>query len=164
MPDDTILRQKLTAAMDEETMQHAQTVSKEFAKLIVYYKCAMLEPLLYRKKTLKTEPVTRETGIDQRRYKSGCAGKGLHLNPSLNTGPHKKKTRIGYAGRARVTYQRHIHACKYLLAYSRRCLVLIELVMALHMCGDLILLEQHRTGSGILSQNQVNLLQHPQRP
>ena len=43
MPEDAILRQKLTAAMDEETMQHAQTVSKEFAKLIVYYKCAMLE-------------------------------------------------------------------------------------------------------------------------
>ena len=43
MPDDAILRQKLTAAMDEETMQRAQTVSKEFAKLIVYYKCAMLE-------------------------------------------------------------------------------------------------------------------------
>ena len=43
MSDDTILRQKLTAAMDEETMQRAQTVSKEFAKLIVYYKCAMLE-------------------------------------------------------------------------------------------------------------------------
>ena len=43
MPDDEILRQKLTAAMDEETMHRAQTVSKEFAKLIVYYKCAMLE-------------------------------------------------------------------------------------------------------------------------
>ena len=43
MPDDEILRQKLAAAMDEETMHRAQTVSKEFAKLIVYYKCAMLE-------------------------------------------------------------------------------------------------------------------------
>ena len=43
MSDNTILRQKMMAAMDEETMQQAQTVSKEFAKLIVYYKCAMLE-------------------------------------------------------------------------------------------------------------------------
>ena len=43
MPDNAILRQKMMAAMDEETMQQAQTVSKEFAKLIVYYKCAMLE-------------------------------------------------------------------------------------------------------------------------
>ena len=43
MPDDERLRQKMMAAVDEETMQRAQTVSKEFAKLIVYYKCAMLE-------------------------------------------------------------------------------------------------------------------------
>lgn len=43
MPDNAILRQKMMAAMDEETMQQAQTVSKEFAKLMVYYKCAMLE-------------------------------------------------------------------------------------------------------------------------
>ena len=43
MPDNAIIRQKMMAAMDEETMQRAQTVSKEFAKLIVYYKCAMLE-------------------------------------------------------------------------------------------------------------------------
>lgn len=43
MPDNAILRQKMMAAMDEETMQQAQAVSKEFAKLMVYYKCAMLE-------------------------------------------------------------------------------------------------------------------------
>ena len=43
MPDDERLRQKMLAAVDEETMLRAQTVSKEFAKLIVYYKCAMLE-------------------------------------------------------------------------------------------------------------------------
>ena len=43
MPDDERLRQTMMAAVDEETMQRAQTVSKEFAKLIVYYKCAMLE-------------------------------------------------------------------------------------------------------------------------
>ena len=43
MPDNAILRQKMMAAMDEETMQQAQAVSKEFTKLMVYYKCAMLE-------------------------------------------------------------------------------------------------------------------------
>ncbi len=43
MTDDERLRQKMMTAVDEETMQYAQTISKEFAKLIVYYKCAMLE-------------------------------------------------------------------------------------------------------------------------
>lgn len=43
MPEDEELRQKIFAAVDEETVQLAQTVSTEFAKLISYYKCAMLE-------------------------------------------------------------------------------------------------------------------------
>lgn len=43
MQDDESLRQRMMAVVDKETMQRAEEVSVEFAKLIVFYKCAMLE-------------------------------------------------------------------------------------------------------------------------
>jgi len=43
MSNDETLRQKMLSSVDEETIQRAEEVSREFAKLIVYYKCAMLE-------------------------------------------------------------------------------------------------------------------------
>lgn len=43
MKDDTQLRLKLMEAVDAETLEWAQKTSKEFAKRMSYYKCAMLE-------------------------------------------------------------------------------------------------------------------------
>lgn len=41
--EDTGLRLKMMEAVDSETLEWAQRASKEFAKLMSYYKCAMLE-------------------------------------------------------------------------------------------------------------------------
>ena len=43
MKDDTKFRLKMMEAVDEETLEWAQKASKEFAKRLSYFKCAMLE-------------------------------------------------------------------------------------------------------------------------
>lgn len=43
MPQDTKFKQKMLETVDEETLEWAQKASKEFAKRMSYYKCAMLE-------------------------------------------------------------------------------------------------------------------------
>ena len=43
MRENEILRQKMMSVVDEETLEWAQKMSREFAKRMSYYKCAMLE-------------------------------------------------------------------------------------------------------------------------
>ena len=118
-----------------------------------------LPAFLLREEALETEAVARQAGGDDGRDAGRGAREGLDLDPFLRAGAGQQEARVGDAGRAGVAHQGDVQPAQDALLHELDRLVFVELVVRLEGAADVVVVEEHRAGAGVLRQDEVRLLQ-----
>ena len=88
-----------------------------------------------------------------------CDRERLHLDPLLRAGARQQEARIGDAGRASVAHQGDVQPAQDALLHELDRLVFVEFVVRLKGTPDVVVVKEHRTGTGVFGQDEVRFLQ-----
>ena len=116
-------------------------------------------PLFLREKTFETKLFVRQSRCYQRRNKSCRSGQALYFDTIAHTFTNYQKTRIRNSRCSGIRNQSNGFSCLYSINNTLHRFMFIKLMVGLHRVFNLKMFQQDSGSTGILRQNQVDLLQ-----
>ena len=88
-----------------------------------------------------------------------AVAEGLDLDPLFRAGAGQQEARVGDAGRAGIAHQGDVQPAQDTFLHELDRLVFVEFMVRLEGTPDVVMVEEHRTGAGVLRQDEVRLPQ-----